>query len=576
MVGLVACAIPVIVIGWLGWRQRWVSDDGWINIRVLEQFFAGNGLTYNVNERVEVTTSTLWLWMLILGHVVTPFWEFGQLAVLLGTLLSVVAVALGVDAARRLPLLAGRKESHGRTVAVPFAALAFVAIPPVWDFVTSGLETGLTFCWLAASFWLLVRRAELARSGRDLPGPWRPVAPAVVIGLGPLVRPDLALVSAAFAVALLVQHRFSLAGWLRTAGVALAVPLVWEIFRAGYYATLVPNTALAKSAAHSDLAGGFAYLSDYAGLYRLWVPMALSLAVTTALGIAALRRRDLTVMALLLAPVVGGVLHGGYVTYIGGDFMHGRMLLPATMAVLLPCFAVCIGWRRAAVPMVVALIGATAWSLVIGIAVRTPYGTDYDRRTGIANERTYWNRSQNHRLVKKSDLKGINVEVLGRRLRSDVETGRRYYFAGNWVKLPAEQFHAPGPGVEVAIAHTNLGILGVTAGNRVLVADIYALSDPVAARLEWPRGTEPQGRAGHVSRPESWRLARYAAPNPNDSETVRDARIALTCGELDELQRAVTEPMTPQLFLANLVAAPRLTLLRVPADATAARQHFCG
>ena len=66
------CSIPIVVLAVMGWRQRWMSDDGMINIRVVDQFVAGNGLVYNLGERVEVATSTLWLGMLLLSTVLAP------------------------------------------------------------------------------------------------------------------------------------------------------------------------------------------------------------------------------------------------------------------------------------------------------------------------------------------------------------------------------------------------------------------------------------------------------------------------------------------------------------------------
>ena len=61
------------------------------------------------------------------------------------------------------------------------------------DFGTSGLETSLTFCWIAACFWALARR--WANRPRKPLLAWRPWPVAVLIGLGVLIRPDLALVS---------------------------------------------------------------------------------------------------------------------------------------------------------------------------------------------------------------------------------------------------------------------------------------------------------------------------------------------------------------------------------------------
>jgi len=63
----------------------------------------------------------------------------------------------------------------------------------VWEFSTSGLEMSMVFLWLGVSFLLLVRLEERRR---------RAVPAAVVIGLGTLIRPELALGSVVFMIAL--------------------------------------------------------------------------------------------------------------------------------------------------------------------------------------------------------------------------------------------------------------------------------------------------------------------------------------------------------------------------------------
>ena len=64
---VLSVVLPAVVVGVLTWLRRWVSDDGFINVRVILQLVAGNGPTYNLNERVEVGTSTLWLFFVTLG-----------------------------------------------------------------------------------------------------------------------------------------------------------------------------------------------------------------------------------------------------------------------------------------------------------------------------------------------------------------------------------------------------------------------------------------------------------------------------------------------------------------------------
>jgi hypothetical protein len=72
MVALVALLVPVIVVVVMGWQQRWTSDDGFINLRYVDQIRHGNGPVFNAGERVEAFTSPLWLAVLLCLDLVLP------------------------------------------------------------------------------------------------------------------------------------------------------------------------------------------------------------------------------------------------------------------------------------------------------------------------------------------------------------------------------------------------------------------------------------------------------------------------------------------------------------------------
>ena len=61
-------ALPVAAFGWAAWNRRWMSDDGFIYLRVVDQLLAGNGPVFNIGERVEIATSPLWVAMLTLAE----------------------------------------------------------------------------------------------------------------------------------------------------------------------------------------------------------------------------------------------------------------------------------------------------------------------------------------------------------------------------------------------------------------------------------------------------------------------------------------------------------------------------
>ena len=63
-------ATPVIVLAERTWALRWMSDDGFINLRIVSQLVHGHGPVFNIGERVETSTSPLWVFVLAAGFTV--------------------------------------------------------------------------------------------------------------------------------------------------------------------------------------------------------------------------------------------------------------------------------------------------------------------------------------------------------------------------------------------------------------------------------------------------------------------------------------------------------------------------
>ncbi|MGH3262970.1 MAG: hypothetical protein ACRDNS_13335, partial [Trebonia sp.] len=311
----------VLLFGVLAFERRWISDDGMIMVREVRQILAGAGPNYNPFQRDEVDTSALWMWLLAVGAFVRRG-DIAVDAVGLGLALAVAGLALALSGSHNL-----YRQRGAVGVLLPVGALVPIAISGFWDFATSGLETGLSIFWLGLVWWLLVSLPEE-------PGRARLVTLAIVIGLGPLVRPDFALATGVFGIAVLLIAR---PGWRRGlayAGIAAALPVGYEIFRMGYYGHTVPMPALAKEAGSSLWARGYAYLTDFVSVYLIWIPLLLiTVVVIWSLRRSAVDRRSAVLVA---APTVAGVLLGLYVVKVGGDYMHARMWIPVVFALLLP------------------------------------------------------------------------------------------------------------------------------------------------------------------------------------------------------------------------------------------------
>jgi arabinofuranosyltransferase len=263
MATLLVVMVPVIVVVIMGWQHRWTSDDGFINFRYVDQIRHGNGPVFNAGERVEAFTSPLWLGLLLFLDLILPV-RLEWIAVLSGLVLTAAGIVFAAAGASRL-----WRHVVGDGPTFPAGLLVFAALPPVWDFATSGLDNALGVAWLGASWWALCWR--VFPQGTRPAGQMTPWGTCLLIGLGPLVRPELGLMTAAFLGVLLFAEA-SWRGRVRLVAWALALPLAYEIFRMAYYAAIVPNSALAKEAGASQWGRGWSYLVDFAEPYYLWIP----------------------------------------------------------------------------------------------------------------------------------------------------------------------------------------------------------------------------------------------------------------------------------------------------------------
>jgi arabinofuranosyltransferase len=234
--------VVTVLFGWGAWQRRWIADDGLIVLRTVRNLLAGNGPVFNMGERVEVNTSTLWTYLVYLGGVVGGPARLEYVALALSLALSLAGVVFAMLGAARLyaPSLLGR-----RAILLPAGVLVYIAVPPARDFATSGLENGLVLAYLGLLWWMMVYWSQQRTTGR-----WFTAALAFVAGLSVLVRPELALIGGLALVLMLIAVR----GWRPRVLIVVAgglLPVAYQIFRMGYYGLLVPGTALAKDAARS-------------------------------------------------------------------------------------------------------------------------------------------------------------------------------------------------------------------------------------------------------------------------------------------------------------------------------------
>nr|WP_198536926.1 flagellar motor control protein ZomB [Mycobacteroides chelonae] len=610
-----------VLFGWGAWQRRWIADDGLIVLRTVRNLLAGNGPVFNKGERVEANTSTVWTYLTYLGGWAGGGIRLEYVALALSLVLSLVGVALAILGTARLyaPLLAGRAA-----VMVPAGMLVYIAIPPARDFATSGLENGLVLAYLGGLWLMMVIWAQAVRAPVTLDrrgGPHQPVDPRIVhadrkdqkdvlsrrftiglafmAGLSVLIRPELALVGGGFLVMMLIAARgFTSRVYIMAAGGAL--PVLYQIFRMGYYGLLVPSTAIAKDASGSKWGQGFVYLQNMNSPYLIWVPAVLLIALGVAAyqarrgqwwvrqvaapGYGWLARLVQNPTAVVIFMLASGFIQGLYWIRQGGDFMHARVLLTPVFCMLLPIAVVPLAAPDSAAftPKQARLLTGATIGLFAGIAgwalwvANSPgMGGDGTKVTysGIVDERRFYAQATGiaHPLTAADYLNYPRMRAVLVAI-DNTPDGALLLPSGNydqWDVVPAIPPPPPIPhdyrGPH-AVLFTNLGMLGMNLGLDVRIVDQIGLANPLAAHTT--RITD--GRIGHDKDlfPE-WMIAdgpwlkRYPyIPRYLSQDWVAEAVEALKCPRTEAMLGSIRRPLSPRLFVSNLLHAAEFTTYR--------------
>ncbi len=552
--------VSVLVVaglfGWGAWERRWIADDGLIVLRTVRNLLAGNGPVFNVGERVEANTSTMWTYLIYLGGLIGGPVRLEYVALVFALVLSVLGIVFAMLGAARLyaPSMMGR-----RALMLPAGALVYIAVPPARDFATSGLENGLVMAYLGLLWWMMVCWSQALRRYRPTPpmassfrgGPptirRHPTGPpplhpephnavsglfdaalAFVAGMSVLVRPELALIGGLALIMMLVAAR----GWHRRWLIIVAgglVPVAYEIFRMGYYGLLFPGTALAKDASGSKWSQGFVYLTNFNKPYLLWAPAILlvGLAVVVlvvrgrplwprgagAPGYGWVARMVQSPSTVVLFMLVSGLLQALYWIRQGGDFMHGRVLLTPLFCLLAPVAVIPLvlpDATRMARGAGYLFVGATSvlWFAVAGWALwaanSNGMGSDATRVTysGIVDERRFYSQATGHAhpLTAADYLDYPRMRAVLVALNNTPD-GALLLPSGNYdqwdvvpaVPPPPDKPYKTNETGPHTVFFTNLGMLGMNVGLDVRVIDQIGLANPLAQHT----ARLEDGRIGH-------------------------------------------------------------------------------
>jgi arabinofuranosyltransferase len=298
---------------------------------------------------------------------------------------------------------------------------------------------------------------------------------------------------------------------------------------------------------------------------------------------------------VLLAFLGLGSFSGLYVVAVGGDYIHARLFLPAYFALCAPVAVVALAKRYAIAFTVL------PWALAAGLVLRPPAepvqvgDDDYvfvlpPPRRGLVTLEDYgWGEG------------GEQFSWFG---DADYYYSTKGLGGGVW-KSPDAPLRPDLP--RPYVIGRAMGSLGYALGPDIRILDTLGLADAFTSHLATT--SEPVGAltpltthwvAGHEKPlPTPWlaaRVLREGAPFDDEdlpppapsgqlipvtegdelAEQIAWARAALACPEIQRLQEATSEPLTPGRFLSNLVHAVDNTRMRIPADPRTAYRRFCG
>ncbi|MCV6638973.1 hypothetical protein [Candidatus Albibeggiatoa sp. nov. NOAA] len=482
-------------------RTAWLSDDALITFKTVINFTSGYGLVFNLGERVQAYTHTLWFFVL------SFFYYFIGNIYYTTFLVSITTSMLAVY------LLANRIAIHFTSTLWVFVLLLFSSA--FIDFSTSGLENPMSFLLISVYFMCFVKlQNDEYRKGLTLL--------VFVFSLLFLNRPDIILIG----LPLLIYATFksfivnqSIIKLLFQYALGLILLLAWEIFSIFYYGFPLPNTAYAKLGTgiqQSELYyQGLSYFLDSIQ----YDPITL-IVIFAALALSFARKHTVQILLSL-----GIILYLLYILKIGGDFMSGRFFA-------VPFFTALI------ILSLIKFQNNHIFLVVLSISIVVGFSSIQINGSSILRGEIYHSEVDPNSFIRKNT--GIADE-------------RKFYHLKGYGFLTAKEGHFEQKinNYEDTYVHLNsilqvcggLGEYSMTNKLDVYILDTCALSDPLLSRL--PIKNIHHWRAGHFQRavPDGYRESIFTNENLIEKPELKllydDIRL-ITRGDLFDRQRLIT------------------------------------
>ena len=422
-------------------RTAWIGDDAFITMRTIDNWAGGYGLTWNVGERVQTYTHPLWLLLLS----VCKFFIHD-------TFTTIFTISLAISLGVFIVFIRHFLDDNFSCLfgwGILIFSRAFI------DYSSSGLENPLTHL-LVLLFAIVAVNSKPGNETRHL------LMASFLAGLGATNRMDTILFFIPTLAYLWLKNFRNFRG-IGLLLLGLSPFILWEIFATFYYGFPFPNTAYAK------LSSGIPQyeLSRQGVIYFInsltWDPITLIVIAISVITTMTLQHKHIEEKMIAL----GVVLYLAYVIYIGGDFMSGRYfsaVLLLSVFLLLRLIRYITNYHRLVISGVILMIGLLSPTTTISYFLTNPNLTTtpqefiIDPNSEIADERQYHYKTTSPMLFDRK----MNI------------------YDADWMK---KYINYKEDNIKFKLLES-MGIAGYLAGPDVYILDVYALSDPLLARLQ--------------------------------------------------------------------------------------------
>ncbi len=286
----------IFLFSFFCYQLNFTQDDAYISYRFVENFLNGNGLVFNIGERVEGFTNFGWVLYMI-------FW--GKLSMNYILISKLTGYLFGIGILGLIFLITSKLEEFKNKLSYILLSVYLTACSQSLAYwAVAGLET------TAFAFFALLALYLYLQKNKLLPF-------ALIIAV--LLRPEGALVAIILILIELITTRSFPKFTFRSAVGAFVLGLPYLAFKLYYYGDILPNPFYAKTGfSYLQLSNGIEYTLRFLTHYGFYgIPIIFSLVMFRKLSKA------------LKAVVIFTSIYTVYLILIGGDVLKvHRFFIP--------------------------------------------------------------------------------------------------------------------------------------------------------------------------------------------------------------------------------------------------------